>query len=106
VKTTKKKTSISIIIRDCKHEVLATLSEPNDHIIAPEIVETIPSLRAVNFSRKLGFYKVILEGDALQIVHALKKEGSNWCINDHLIEESIGYCTVSRVGRSIMLGII
>jgi hypothetical protein len=43
---------------------------------------------AVNFSRKLGFYKVILGGDALQIVQALGKEGSNWCIYDHLIKET------------------
>jgi hypothetical protein len=34
VENTKKKMSIGVIIRDSKGEVLATLYEPNDHIIA------------------------------------------------------------------------
>lgn len=62
----KKKKGISVIIKDSKGEVLATLSGPKDHIIALEIAEAMVALRAVNFSLKLGFYKVILEGDALQ----------------------------------------
>jgi len=90
VETNKNKMGICVIIRDSKGELLATLSEPKDHIIAPEIAEAISALRAVHFSHGLGFYKVILEGDALQIVQALGKEGSNWCIYGHLIEETRG----------------
>lgn len=68
---------IDVIIRDSKDEVLVTLSESKDHVIVPEIVKAMAALRTVNFSHKLGFYKVILEGDTLQIVQALKIKGSN-----------------------------
>ncbi|XP_062166703.1 uncharacterized protein LOC133872984 [Alnus glutinosa] len=72
VENTKKKMGIGVIIRDSKGEVAKAMA----------------ALMAENFSRKLGFYKVILGGDALQIVQALGKEGSNWCIYGHLIEET------------------
>jgi len=61
IETTKKKMGIGIII-------LATLSEHKDNIIAHEIV---------NFNRELGFYKVIVEGDAFKIMQAPRKEGSS-----------------------------
>jgi hypothetical protein len=36
------------------------------------------TLRVVNFSRQLGFYyKVIVNGDAFEIVQARRKKGSN-----------------------------
>jgi hypothetical protein len=57
--------SISVIIRDSKGEVLVTLTEPQDNIIAPDVAEAMAALRAVNFSSPLGFFKIILEGDAL-----------------------------------------
>jgi len=82
--------SICVIISDSKCEVLVTFFEHKDHIIALEIAKAMAALKAVNFNHKLSFYKVILEGDALQMVHALRKEDSNWCIYDHLIEETMG----------------
>lgn len=42
----KKKMSIDIIIRDNKGEVMATLSEPNDHIIIPDIAKATIALVA------------------------------------------------------------
>jgi hypothetical protein len=59
-----------------------TIKKPN--------IDARRALRVVNFSRELGFYKIILEGDALQIMQALKNESSNWYIYDHLIEETRG----------------
>jgi hypothetical protein len=70
IETTKKKMGIGIII-------LATLSEHKDNIIAHEIVEAMAALRVVNFNRELGFYKVIVEGDAFKIMQAPRKEGSS-----------------------------
>jgi hypothetical protein len=79
----KKKTSIDIIIRDNKGEVMTTLSEPTDHIIVHDIAKATTTLRASNFSRKLGF--------ALQVVQALEKKkekGSNWSRYGYLIEDT------------------
>jgi hypothetical protein len=66
-----------IIIKDSKSQVLTTLCEPKDHTITFKIAEAIAALRTVNFSRDLGFYKVILEGDCVKIVQALGKDCSN-----------------------------
>jgi N6-adenosine-specific RNA methylase IME4 len=41
VDKTKKKMGIGVIIRNSKGEVLATLGEPKDHIIAPDVVEAM-----------------------------------------------------------------
>lgn len=53
--------------------MLATLSAPKAFIIDPLIVEATAALRAVSFVRELGFYSMILEGDAFQVVQALKR---------------------------------
>jgi hypothetical protein len=66
----KMKMSIDIIIRDRMGKVVAMLSEPNDYIIALDVAE-------VKFSSELGFYKVVLKGNSLQIVQVLKKDKSN-----------------------------
>jgi hypothetical protein len=87
VNKTKKKMGIDVIIRDSKGEVLTTLVEPKDHVIALDVVEAMSSLRVVNFSYELGFYRISLEGDVLQIVQALGKCVSNWSAYGHLIEE-------------------
>jgi hypothetical protein len=39
-----------------------------DHTTEPNRVEAITALRAVHLCHELGFYKVILKGDALQVV--------------------------------------
>jgi hypothetical protein len=54
-------------------EVLATLSSPRDYITEPDIAEAIAALRAAYLCQELGFYRVILKGDALKVVQALKK---------------------------------
>lgn len=64
----RRKTSICVIVRNSMGEVLATLSTPKDYIIEPDIAEAIAALRATQFCHELGFYKVILEGDALQVL--------------------------------------
>jgi hypothetical protein len=64
----KMKMGTGVIIRDSIGEVLATLSEPKDYIIAFEVAEATTALRATKRLRHWGFYKVILECDSLQIV--------------------------------------
>jgi hypothetical protein len=64
-----KKMDIGVIIRDCKSEVAgATLVEPKGHIIASDVVEAMAALRAIKFRCNLGYYQIILEGNALKIM--------------------------------------
>jgi hypothetical protein len=62
---TKKKMEISIIIRDNKSEVLATLTEPQDNIIAPDVTKSMAISKAINFSCALTFFRIILEGTVM-----------------------------------------
>jgi hypothetical protein len=61
--------------------------------------------RDVVFARELRHQEVELEGDALQIVHVLKKEMNNWCKYDQLIEDariildSLRFWNMHYVGR-------
>lgn len=59
---------IGVIVRDNNGEVLATFSAPKAHIIDPVIAKASAALRAITLLRELCFYKVIMEGNALQII--------------------------------------
>ena len=47
-------------------------------------------LRAAHLCRELRFYSVVLEGDALQVMQALRKDGKSWSRYWHIIEEAEG----------------
>jgi hypothetical protein len=81
-----RKISIGVIFRDCKEKVLAILLAPNDNIIDHGIAKAITALGATIFCRELGHQRVVLEGDALQVVQALRKEDKNLSKYCHLIE--------------------
>jgi hypothetical protein len=53
------------------------------HISDPAVTAWI----VVEFSRELGFQNIIMEGDALEIVHALQKEGCYWTYRQ-LVEDA------------------
>jgi hypothetical protein len=80
---------IGVIIRDKKGEVLATLIELQNNIIAPDVAKSMTALRAINFSCALRFFRIILKGDAFQIV--LRKGESSKSVYGHLIEETRGF---------------
>jgi len=83
-----RKMSVGVIVRDCKEKVLAILSAPKDYIIDHGIAEAIAVLGVTIFCKELGHQRVVLEGDALQVVQVLQKEDKNLSKYDHLIEET------------------
>jgi hypothetical protein len=83
-----RKMSIGVIVRDCKEKVLAILSAPKDYIIDHGIAEAIAVLGVTIFCKELGHQRVVLEGDALQVVQVLQKEDKNLSKYDHQIEET------------------
>lgn len=82
------KMEIGVVIRNSNGEVLASLAAPKASIIAPDTAEAMAALKAVSFSRDLGFTKVVLEGDALSVVQGLRSPGRNYSRYGHLIEEA------------------
>jgi hypothetical protein len=54
------------------------LCETVDHIQDPAIAESLAARRGVELGLSLGLRKIILEGDALEIVGVLNKEGVSY----------------------------
>jgi hypothetical protein len=53
------------------------LQFPKDNYTGLVVVESIAALRAIIFAKVMGWNKVELEGNALQVVQTLWKEGQN-----------------------------
>jgi hypothetical protein len=68
---------IGAIIRNYQGEVLFTLLAPKDPITDPIIAEATTAWQTALFCSELEHQRVELEGDALQIVQALRKECCN-----------------------------
>ena len=68
---------VGVVIRDNNGAVLASCSEKIHQAYKPDEVEALAALKAVTFAHELGFRNVILEGDSLGLIKALKSiEGS------------------------------
>lgn len=59
----------------------------NKFLVEPTVAEALATLHAVEFSCELGFYDIIVEGDALQIVNAVKVGITNWSKFRHIVED-------------------
>jgi hypothetical protein len=68
---------IGIIVRDSEGKVYAVASQSLSALLEPVVTKAIAALKAVEFSRNRGLYKIILEGDSLQVVNAVNAAGPN-----------------------------
>jgi hypothetical protein len=69
---------IGLILRDHEGRVLVTRSLTKNFLVDPTVAEALSALQAVEFCREMaGFYDVTMEGDALQIVNAVKVKHKN-----------------------------
>ncbi|MBA0852798.1 hypothetical protein Goshw_009913 [Gossypium schwendimanii] len=67
--------SSGIIIRDTKGLIMVAAYSWNRNISYMVAVETLAAIQAVQFSQKMGFHKVEVEGDLLVIVSKLRMQG-------------------------------
>ena len=59
---------LGVVIRDCNGNIIAALSQK---IKLPHSVETVEALaahKAVIFAKELSIFKVVVEGNCLQVV--------------------------------------
>lgn len=54
--------------------------------VEPIVVEALATIHALDFSREVGFYDIIMEDDNLQIVNAINIEAKNWSRFGHFVE--------------------
>jgi ribonuclease HI len=102
------KMGIGIIARDHTGSVLASACSSRPHITNPTVAEAIAAWKLAEVCSSLGFSKVVLEGDSLEVVKALQMEGPFWrrfgsTINDAKILlnslEEWRVCHVKRTGN-------
>ena len=63
---------VGVLIRDSDGAVLASCAEKIDQVYKAEDTEALAALKALTFAHELGFHNVVLEGDALSLIYALK----------------------------------
>lgn len=98
---------IGVIVRDYEGElyyILATiLLAPTLHIVDPVTVEATTALRGqAQFLLviELRQQKVKLEGDAIQIVHAMKKKKKPYATCEHIWSIQYCECNTAVSGRT------
>lgn len=70
---------VGVIARDANVLVLANMCTTIPHITDPIIAEVVGAWKAVALCYDLRVQQAIIEGDALEIVQAQKKEEPLWC---------------------------
>ena len=75
------------IIRNSAGEVMAGMSVKGPEVKSSEEVEVLACRRAVEFSREVGFSRVIIEGDCLNVMKALSVSTENSSLLGHIYED-------------------
>ena len=81
------KSGVGVVIKDSYGVVLASCSEKIFQVYKAEVTEALATLKALSFAHELGFQNVILEGDALGLIQALKSQEQNLCPLGLLVED-------------------
>jgi ribonuclease HI len=65
------------VVRDYEGVVLAARSTTKNFLVDHVVAEAFAAFHAIDLCREIGFSDIILEGDALHIVNAIKTTGNN-----------------------------
>ena len=68
------KSGVGVVIRDNNGTILGSCSEKLSQAYKAEETEALAARKALMFAHELGFQRVILEGDALGLIQALKSQ--------------------------------
>ena len=68
------KLGVRVVIRDNNGTILGSCSEKLSQAYKAEETEALAARKALMFAHELGFQRVILEGDALGLIQALKSQ--------------------------------
>lgn len=63
---------LGVVIRDCNGHIIAALSKKIKLPYSVETAEALAAHRAVTFAKELSIFKVVVEGNCLRVVQALK----------------------------------
>jgi hypothetical protein len=86
----KKLMGVGVVVRDCTGGVVATQCSTRPYINDSTVAEALAFWTAANLRHQLGLVEAILEGDSLEIVNAVAKEGEVWSNYGPVVEEAKG----------------
>ena len=101
---------IGAVIRNHDEVVMASGAEKLNQVYKAEEIEALAALKALQLAYDLGFQNVILEGDSLGLIQALKAEDHNLSPLGLLVEDvklfannfvRLSYSHIKRSGNSV-----
>ena len=101
---------VRVVIQDSEGVVLASCAEKLNQPFKAEDMEALAALKALSFAHELGFQNIVLEGDALNLIQALKAQEQNLLPWGLLVEDvkeygkkfrRVLYSHVKRNGNSV-----
>ena len=96
---------IGVVIRNSGGEVMASLLEKIVKPQTAELVEILAARRAVLFSREMGFFKSVFEGDSATVIKLLQDRNVSHFQGGHILKDILSYlnsfqsCSFSHIGR-------
>ncbi|KAF5471730.1 hypothetical protein F2P56_008503 [Juglans regia] len=79
---------VGVVERDNAGQVLATMKSRKPLFPDPLLAEALGALEAVQFGLDIGLSQVIIEGDSLQVVTALKSDKESWNSTSMFVNEA------------------
>jgi ribonuclease HI len=76
-----------VVVRDSHGVVLAMYCTTKGFVTSPSDAETVGAWAAVELAKRLGLQRVIFEGDALEIIQALTRDGDCWASYGQILNE-------------------
>jgi hypothetical protein len=75
-----KKMGAGVVVRDSAGGVLAMYCMTKDSITSPSVAEALGAWAAVELAVRMELRRVVFEGDALEIINALRSEECCWAV--------------------------
>ena len=83
------KSGIGVVVQDGRGEVIASLVQQLDQAYQAMEIEAMAACKAMEFGSELGLQRVIVEGDLVLVVKALKCKDNGLAPYAHLINDVI-----------------
>jgi hypothetical protein len=81
------KMGVGIAVRDHTGQVLVMACATKDFINNPTMAEAVGAWLAVALAKRLVLRNVIMEGDALEVVQAINREGNCWTVYGQIVND-------------------
>ena len=83
---------IGVVIRNCKGELMAALSEKIQKPQSVVALEMLAARRAALFASECGFQQLSFEGDSKLVIKALRQGEMQHSSVGHILKDTMSYC--------------